>query len=481
MKACGASQKVRTDLLCFCFVSLCFLARGAPSSGEVAEALRKAASYYGDELAVNGGYVYYYSPDLSRRLGEGVAVETEIWVQPPGTPTVGEAFLDAYDATQGSTFLYFAISAGNALLYGQLKSGGWRNSIDFDSSGPRIDEYRNGKGRGKNLSTLDDDISQSALRFLMRLDEALMFQGEEIHEAVEYSLTNLLKAQFSNGAFPQVWGGPSRGVNPPDSASFPEYDWRTEGRIKNYWDQFTLNDGLAGAMTEVLTDAHRIYKKEEYREALRKLGDFLIQAQMPEPQPAWAQQYSEEMIPIWARAFEPPAIAGRESEDAMISLLRIAEYLDDNRYLGPIVPGVKYLEKSLLPTGKLARYYELETNKPLYMERDGKQYKLTNDDSRLPSHYGWQNPSRLDMIKMAYRARLAGRSVDSVLEPREVDTDAVESIVKSLDEEGRWMSRYSGELLVGQPKFQDGEEYINSQVFHDNVKLLAAYLMQMKR
>ena len=29
-------------------------------------------------------------------------------------------------------------------------------------------------------------------------------------------------------------------------ASFPSYDWRTEGRVKNYWDMYTLNDNVAG-------------------------------------------------------------------------------------------------------------------------------------------------------------------------------------------------------------------------------------------
>ncbi len=37
-------------------------------------------------------------------------------------------------------------------------------------------------------------------------------------------------------------------------ASFPDYDWRTVGRIKNYWDMYTLNDGLAGTVTATLID-----------------------------------------------------------------------------------------------------------------------------------------------------------------------------------------------------------------------------------
>ena len=48
--------------------------------------------------------------------------------------------------------------------------------------------------------------------------------------------------------------------------------------------------------------------------AAKRGGDFLLLAQMPEPQPAWCQQYHPDMHPVWARKFEPPAIACSESE-----------------------------------------------------------------------------------------------------------------------------------------------------------------------
>jgi hypothetical protein len=81
--------------------------------------------------------------------------------------------------------------------------------------------------------------------------------------------------------------------------------------------------------------AHQTYGEAKYRDALLKLGDFLILAQMPEPQPAWAQQYNFDMQPMWARKFEPPAISGRESEDAMETLLFLYEQTGDTKYLAP--------------------------------------------------------------------------------------------------------------------------------------------------
>jgi hypothetical protein len=275
---------------------------------EASAAMRKAAEFYRGKVAVRGGYVYYYSPDLKLRYGEGMATPTQVWVQPPGTPTVGLAFLAAHRATGERFYLDAAREAGEALLYGQLKSGGWQNCVDFDSRG-RVNLYRNGKGGGQNNSTLDDGISQSAIQFMARLDEALEFNDAAVHESASIGLDALLKAQFANGAFPQVWTGPVPGA-PVTKASYPDYDWRTEGKVKDYWNMYTLNDGAAGTVSQALMVAADVYQEPRFLEALKRLGDFLLLAQMPEPQPAWAQQYSREMHPIWARRFEPPGVTG---------------------------------------------------------------------------------------------------------------------------------------------------------------------------
>lgn len=448
----------------------------APNREEVVASMKRATGAFVEKASVEGGFVYYVTLD-GRRLGEGEATATEIWVQPPGTPAVGEAFLDAYEATGDGSFLEAALKAGKALAYGQLESGGWRNSIDFDPAGPRIDQYRNGKGKGKNFSTLDDNITQSALGYLMRLDSLSKGSDPDIRAAIDHALPRLLAAQFENGGFPQGWTGPVAD-RPVVKASFPEYDWRTEGRIKEYWNEYTLNDGMALTMTETLLRAHRLAGRAEALDALKHFGDFLLLAQLPDPQPAWAQQYGPDMHPIWARAFEPPAVSGRESEDAMLALLRIAEVTGDEKFLAPIVPAVKYLESSLLPDGQLARYYEIGTNQPLYMQRNGKGYELTNDDSNLPDHYGWKNPTRLDLIKNTYRAKMAGRPLAEVLDPAPVEATMVEKVIGEMDSSGLWITTHDGseERLVGQPKFAVGEKYLGSERFAENLRVLSGFV-----
>ncbi len=445
---------------------------------QVATAMRKAAAFYHDSVASHGGYVYYYSLDLKQQWGEGVATRSQIWVQPPGTPTVGMAYLRAYEATGDSFYLNAAQEAAEALVYGQLKSGGWTNVIDFNRRG-RVSQYRNGKGGDKNYSSLDDGQSQSAIRLLIHVDKALDFRHEVIHEAAEYALDALLGAQFPNGAFPQVWTEAVK-QQPILKASYPEYDWRTEGRIKNYWDMYTLNDNVCGYITEMLIDAYNIYNDQRFMTALKRLGNFLILAQMPNPQPAWAQQYNYEMKPIWARKFEPPAVSGDESQEVIETLMEIYCITKERKYLEPIPLALDYLKRSLLADGRLARYYELRTNRPLYMFRRGDVYTLTYDDSKLPKHYGWKIDSRLDEIAGQYNRLKRGIPTADESESLANLEQQVHNIIKALDDKGRWISIYHGEQLVGQPKFELNSSYISSAVFSRNIELLSEYMIATK-
>lgn len=439
-------------------------------------AMRKAAEFYHGKVANHGGYVYHYSLDLKIRWGEGLATADQIWVQPPATPTVGLAFLRAYQATGDQFYLTAATDAAEALVYGQLKSGGWTNSVDFNPRG-EVALYRNGKGGGKNNSSLDDGQSQSAIRFLINVDQALEFKHAKIHESAVYALDALLAAQFPNGGFPQVWTGPVK-PQPIKQASYPNHDWKTEGRIKNYWEMYTLNDDVCGYVAATLIDAHKIYADKKCEAALRRLGDFLVLAQMPEPQPGWAQQYNYDMQPIWARKFEPAAVSADESQEVIATLCAIFEQTGDAKYLKPIPAAIEYLQRSLLPDGRLARYYELKTNKPLYMERAGQDYALTYDDSKLPSHYGWKSESRLTELKRR-NERLSVKQPASMSTP--VSQTDVQRAIDGLDEQGRWVSTYQGELLVGQPKFETGAKYISSEVFSRNLVLISEYLRANRR
>lgn len=465
-------------VLTICLASRTVISAESQLASEVKAAMKKAARYYRQQVASHGGYVYFYSLDLKQRWGEGIATKDQIWVQPPGTPTVGLAFLRAFQATGDQFYLDAATAAAEALVYGQVKSGGWTNCIDFDPRGSRVSQYRNGRGRGRNTSSLDDGQTESAIRCLIHADKALKFQHQQIHESAQFALGALLKAQFPNGAFPQVWDDDVVPDPPIVKASYPEYDWRTEGRIKNYWDMYTLNDNVAGYTAAALIDAYDIYKDRRYLDSLRRLGDFLLIAQMPDPQPGWAQQYNYEMKPIWARKFEPPAVAGDETQEVLFTLMKIYRVTADRKYLEPIPRALAWLKQSQLSDGRLARYYEVKTNRPLYMSRRGKVYSLTYDDSKLPKHYGWKIEPRLGEIEEQYVALKSGDSPPAL--SRNPTAQHVQKIIANLDEQGRWISTYGGERLVGQAKMPIGAKYLSSEVFSHNLTTLSAYLLAIQ-
>lgn len=448
-------------------------------SQRVLAAMQQATRYYHEKVAVHGGYVYHYSLDLRDRRGEGKASPTEIWVQPPGTPTVGMACLRAWEATGDKLFLDAAVDAARALVYGQLESGAWTASIDFEPNGAKADRYRHGKGRakGKNYSTLDDDKSQAAMRLMMQVDQALEFKDAEIHDSAMVALESLLKAQFPNGGFPQGWRAPVS-PHPIVRASYPSYDWRTENRVKDYWDLYTLNDGLAGTVAETLEQAYQIYGDQRFRDSLLKLGDFLILAQMPEPQPAWAQQYTFEMHPAWARKFEPPAVVGHESEDAMATLFFIFEKSGDEKYLQPVPAALAWLKRSLLPDGRMARFYELRTNRPLYMTRD--TYELTWDDGNLPTHYGFQGKSRVEALEQQYlQLKQSGPVPKKGSSLNALARDA-ERIISELDAEGRWIADKNDRPLGAQPTAGPADQMLSSRLFSRQLERLSEYLNAAK-
>ena len=314
---------------------------------QVVVTMRRAAEFFRTQVATHGGYVYHYALDLDRRWGEGEATKDQIWVQPPGTPTVGLAYVAAYRATGDRYYLDAIEEVATALRYGQLKSGGWTNSIDFDPRGSRVAQYRNGRGGGKNNSSLDDGQTQTAIRFMIQADAAFEFKNAAIHKSAQTALDALLAAQFTSGGFPQVWSGPTAKQDFV-AANYPKHDYRTEGRVKNYWDMPTLNDNVCVHVAHALRDAYQTYNDAKYLDALKKLGDFLLLAQMPEPQPAWAQQYNLQMQPIWARRFEPPAIAGHESQSIVALLIEIAEITGDKKYLSSLPQAIEYLRRSTL-------------------------------------------------------------------------------------------------------------------------------------
>ena len=448
-------------------------ADGAPAREEASAALDRAVAFFRGKVAVQGGYVWRYSADLSKREGEGKVGPTTAWVQPPGTPFVGEALVELYEISGKQLHLETARETAMALVRGQLRSGGWSANIEFDPAARGRYAYRTdgtASPKARDVSTLDDDMTQSALRCLMRYDAATKFTDRVVHEAALAGLESLLAAQFPNGGWAQVYRGPADQRHPVVPAGYSENG--EYQRVKEYWEFYTLNDNVMSRVIETLFAAARVYGDDRYLAAARRGGKFLLLAQMPEPQPGWAQQYDFAMRPTWARKFEPPAISGGEGQHVLSTLLDLYERLGDAAYLEPIPRALRYYRRSLRPDGRLARFYELKSNRPLYFTRD---YRLTYSDDDVPTHYSFTVESRLDQIEKRYeRLAAAPRSAPREAErvPPRPAPGTVRRIIDALDERGAWVE--DGRLRYWGP---DGptRRIIDPRTFVRNATALARY------
>ncbi len=460
-----------------------------------ARALRHAVDFFRRDVATEGGYLWRYSADLKRREGEKVVEGPVVWVQPPGTPAVGLAFLSAYEATGEKLYLAAARDAARCLVRGQLRSGGWAYHIDFDpkkrlNSAYRVDLSRDDPARDdpardeqRNWSTLDDNTSQASLRFLMRMDQVLAFKDETIHEAARFGLDSLLKVQHPNGGFPQGFDDPvdheDHEERPIRKASYPDAWPRTHPQPYYHKHFYTLNDNLLHDVVDVFLDAEAIYGEPRFRDAALKVGDFLILAQMPDPQPGWAQQYDFEMHPAWARRFEPPAITGGESQGAMRTLLKLYRATGKRRFLDPLPRALAYYQGSRLPGGKLARFYELRTNRPLYFTRD---YALTYSDKKMPTHYSFKVGSELDPIERIYDRlrKMSAEKLEAARKPTPPKLtngliNRARAAISALDKKGRWIE--PGGLRYDK-KYRG--PVINCRTFIGNVEALSQYLAAVR-
>jgi len=463
----------------------------AQDPDEVRLELNRAVEFFRTKVSVAGGYVYQYSSDLKKREGEGAVGPHTVWIEAPGTPFVGQAFLTAFQYCHEPQLMLAAKETADALIQGQLQSGGWDNRIEFAAQDRRVYRYRcasTGAEDGteqvkqKNITTLDDNKSQLACRFLMNLDKQLNFSDRRVHEAALYALDCFTSAQYSNGAWPQRYqdfNHQSKSV--VVNATIP-VAWSREYPGAKYANFYTLNDNTISDMILLMLDAWEIYADRRYLESAKRGGDFLLLAQLPEPQPGWAQQYNEQMHPAWARKFEPPAITGGESQGVMKTLMTLYRRLagqdtDARKYLTCIPKALNYYRKSLLPDGRLARFYELGSNRPLYMNQ---QYKLTYENNDLPDHYAFVVSSKLERLTREYD-EISVLPIDELWETPRVRPPGrssaknreVTKILAEIDSRGAWVEagklRYHG-------KQDSTREVIKTSTFCSNILALSGWL-----
>jgi hypothetical protein len=500
--------------------------------GEVEQTMLRATQFMVEKVSTNGGYVWYYLPDFSRRWGEMEAFKSMIWLQHPGTVSMGHLFLEAYHATGNEFYYQAAQKAAAAVIWGQSNEGGWNYVVDFagdkslkqwystiGKNGWRLEEFQHYYGN----STFDDDVTSDAARFLLRM--YLEKLDPAYKPALDKAISFILRSQYPLGGWPQ---------------RYPlKYDFNKEGH-PDYTSYYTFNDDVIWENVHFLIQCYLTLGEERFLDPISRGMNFYLISQ--DACGAWGQQLTMEMEHTGARTYEPSAyLPGTTFDNAML-LLKFYQYTGDKRYLNGVPKAISWLEATTLPAEKTdggrythATFVEKGSNRPLYVHRKGSnvkygRYWVDYNDDKLLRHYGGKGKVWTEQLKQRYNKLLLQSTEEATLDsplkaeafkgdgtPQQfydLNRDAfvgkatenqAKEIVALLDKENRWLSKhasisnpYIGEGVNQEPTdefastnvgdktdtspYQDPSDqlYISTGEYIKNMNLLISYLKSVK-
>lgn len=350
---------------------------------QVRDRMRAATEFMMDEVSYNGGFVWNYLPDLSRQWGEMEAKRTMVWIQPPGTPSMGHLLLDAYHATDDEYYYEQAKRVANALIWGQLECGGWNYCFDFagenslrewyrtvGASGWRLEEFRYYYGN----ATFDDGGTMEAATFLLRM--YVEKYDPTYRPALEKVIRLALDSQYPSGGWPQRY--PLR------------HDHPFEGKA-DYSSFITLNDDVAPDIIDFLTQCYQSLGLQGLKEPILRAMYLMIELQQGAPYAGWADQYTvDDLKPAHARSYEPRSVNTGTTMRMIRLMLDYYKLTADTRFLAGIPAAIDFLESQRLPdatveasgragrrrqgdagTFVVPRFVDPDTGEPLFVHRRG--------------------------------------------------------------------------------------------------------------
>jgi len=524
-------QKIILVLLLFSF-GIKLEAQSKISKEKVLQTMLKATEFMVDDVSNNGGYVWYYMPDFSRQWGEMEAYKTMIWLQHPGTISMGHLFLDAYRVSGNEYYYKAAQKAAAAIIWGQSNEGGWNYVVDFagdkslkqwyntiGKNGWRLEEFQHYYGN----STFDDDITSDSARFLLRM--YLEKMDPAYKPALDKAIGFILKSQYPIGGWPQ---------------RYPlKYDFNKQGH-PDYTSFYTFNDDVIWENTNFLIQCYLVLGEERFLDPIERGMNFYLTSQ--DGCGAWGQQINLNLETAGARTYEPAAFLPSTTCENAFLLLKFYEYTGNKKFLAHVPDAIKWLEETKLPTDQVEgrrthpTFVDIKTNKPIYVHRKGSNvkygsYYVDENDKQLLSHYYGKGYVPLDRLKAEYK-RLSELPLEEVTKDsplkvegfhgigtpqkfynlnrdtfeRESTEDKVNDVIKSLDNKNRWLSKHA---MISNPYVGDGQNeeqtdkyaithvgdetdtspypdmsdalYISTGTFIRNMNLLISYIKSEKK
>lgn len=303
-------------------------------------------------------------------------------------------------------------AADNVLRY-QSKTGAWPKNTDLLA--PTTDEALAALEKGGKANTIDNGATTLPMRFLAMVGNATTDQ--RYHDAALRGLDYLLAAQYPNGGFPQF---------------FPL-------RPKGYYSHITYNDGAMINALELLRDVAAERAPFSFIDADRRARaadgvargiDCILKTQIKQDGQltAWCAQHdAKTLAPAWARAYEPPSLSGSESVGIVRFLMAIEK--PSPEVIAAIDGAVAWFRKVPITGQRLeeargndgrkerilkpdpaapplwARFYELGSNRPLYLDRDSKpNYDFMKVSYERRSGYSYLGTWPVSLLEREYPA-----------------------------------------------------------------------------
>jgi len=291
-----------------------------------------------------------------------------------------------------------ARAAADSILLYQSSVGAWPKNVNLLQS--ISDEEMAELQSGGRANTIDNDATTLPMRFLAQVAQAT---GDESYEnSFIRGLDYLFTAQYENGGWPQFF--PLR----PDS--YYSHVTFNDNAMMNV--MFLLRDIADGKDPYGFVDDNRVARAAA---AVSRGIDLILKTQIEQDgkKTAWCAQYDEVTLePAWARAYEPPSLSGNESVAILQFLMEIEHPTPEQvaAIEGAIawfkkvaIYGFRY-ERSVDANGVSdaaiaadpdagplwARFYELGTNRPLFLGRDSVfRYSLDKIEQERRGGYGY--------------------------------------------------------------------------------------------
>jgi len=336
----------------------------AQNRSEIERTMKRATTFMVEKVSTKGGYVWSYLPDMSRRWGEIEAKPSMIWVQPPGTATMGHLFLDAYHATGDEYYYLAAEKVGGALIWGQHRSGGWNYFIDFDGPSStrhwyetigrnawRMEEFQH----YSDNATFDDAGTSEAMQFLLRL--YVEKNDPKYRPGLERAIGFVLESQYPIGGWPQRY---------PHDPAYPDY--------ARY---ITFNDDVAAENVKFLTMVYQALGDARMLDPINRAMNVFLVTQQGGPQPGWALQYTLDLKPAGARTYEPNSLVTHTTAANIKALMSFYRLTGETKFLARIPEALAWLESVKLSDAQVKgnraypTFIEIGTNKPLFVHRRG--------------------------------------------------------------------------------------------------------------